>query len=141
MASDGNIDKREITLIKTLCTNSPAFNNFNFEAEINLLVNNINAGGHDFILSYFAQLKEAILTDEEQLTLIYFAIQTINADDIIEYSELVLATGSYPFVPPIPGREHPHCHVYRTIADLDEILAIADLPTVKKGVVVGGGPV
>ncbi|WP_394123996.1 nitrite reductase large subunit NirB [Psychrobacter nivimaris] len=64
---------------------------------------------------------------------------TTEAGDIIEYSELVLATGSYPFVPPIPGREHPHCHVYRTIADLDEILAIADLPTVKKGVVVGGG--
>ncbi|MDN3441762.1 nitrite reductase large subunit NirB [Psychrobacter sp. APC 3279] len=64
---------------------------------------------------------------------------TTEAGDIIEYSELVLATGSYPFVPPIPGREHPHCHVYRTIADLDDILAIADLPTVKKGVVVGGG--
>ncbi|WP_379544284.1 nitrite reductase large subunit NirB [Psychrobacter sp. R86515] len=64
---------------------------------------------------------------------------TTEAGEIIEYSELVLATGSYPFVPPIPGREHPHCHVYRTIADLDEILAIADLPTVKKGVVVGGG--
>ena len=64
---------------------------------------------------------------------------TTEAGEIIEYSELVLATGSYPFVPPIPGREHPHCHVYRTIADLDDILAIADLPTVKKGVVVGGG--
>ncbi|WP_372815851.1 nitrite reductase large subunit NirB, partial [Psychrobacter sp.] len=64
---------------------------------------------------------------------------TTEAGEIIEYSELVLATGSYPFVPPIPGREHPHCHVYRTIADLDEILAIAELPTVKKGVVVGGG--
>lgn len=64
---------------------------------------------------------------------------TTEAGEVIEYSELVLATGSYPFVPPIPGREHPHCHVYRTIADLDEILAIAELPTVKKGVVVGGG--
>lgn len=64
---------------------------------------------------------------------------TTEAGEQIEYSELVLATGSYPFVPPIAGREHPHCHVYRTIADLDEILAIAELPTVKKGVVVGGG--
>ena len=33
---------------------------------------------------------------------------TTEAGEIIEYSELVLATGSYPFVPPIPGREHPH---------------------------------
>lgn len=61
------------------------------------------------------------------------------AGEQIEYGELVLATGSYPFVPPIPGREHPHCHVYRTIADLDDILAIAERPTVRKGVVVGGG--
>ena len=61
------------------------------------------------------------------------------AGERIEYGKLVLATGSYPFVPPIPGREHSHCHVYRTIADLDEILAIAELPKVKKGVVVGGG--
>ncbi|WLP93943.1 nitrite reductase large subunit NirB [Psychrobacter sp. M13] len=64
---------------------------------------------------------------------------TTEAGEQIHYSELVLATGSYPFVPPIPGREHPHCHVYRTIADLDEILGIAELPKVKKGVVVGGG--
>lgn len=64
---------------------------------------------------------------------------TTEAGEQIDYSELVLATGSYPFVPPIAGREHPHCHVYRTIADLDEILAIAELPNVKKGVVIGGG--
>lgn len=64
---------------------------------------------------------------------------TTESGEQIDYSELVLATGSYPFVPPIPGREHAHCHVYRTIADLDEILAIAELPAVKKGVVVGGG--
>lgn len=57
----------------------------------------------------------------------------------LAYAELVLATGSYPFVPPIPGKDHPHCHVYRTIADLDNILSTAKLETVKKGVVVGGG--
>ena len=64
---------------------------------------------------------------------------TTEAGEQIAYHELVLATGSYPFVPPIPGREHPHCHVYRTIVDLDDILVTAELPKVKKGVVVGGG--
>ncbi len=64
---------------------------------------------------------------------------TTESGEQITYRELVLATGSYPFVPPIPGREHPHCHVYRTIVDLDDILATAELPKVKKGVVVGGG--
>ncbi len=57
----------------------------------------------------------------------------------IHYAKLVLATGSYPFVPPITGGDHSHCQVYRTIADLDNILAVAENPKVKKGVVVGGG--
>lgn len=53
------------------------------------------------------------------------------------YDKLVLATGSFPFVPPIPGREQPHCLVYRTIEDLEEITASAQES--KVGVVVGGG--
>ena len=38
-----------------------------------------------------------------------------------EYDILVLATGSSPFVPPIPGRERPGVFVYRTIEDLEAI--------------------
>jgi nitrite reductase (NADH) large subunit len=53
------------------------------------------------------------------------------------YDELVLATGSYPFVPPIKGNDNPHCLVYRTLEDLDDIRASAE--GVKTGVVVGGG--
>ena len=77
----------------------------------------------------------------QRITNIDAANQCISTEDgtQIDYAELVLATGSYPFVPPIPGREHPHCHVYRTIKDLDDILSTAEKPKVKKGVVVGGG--
>ncbi|MDP2507291.1 MULTISPECIES: nitrite reductase large subunit NirB [unclassified Oceanobacter] len=53
------------------------------------------------------------------------------------YDKLVLATGSYPFVPPIPGKDQPHCLVYRTIEDLEAISAAAKVS--KTGVVVGGG--
>ncbi len=53
------------------------------------------------------------------------------------YDKLVLATGSYPFVPPIPGKDQPHCLVYRTIEDLEDITASAKES--KVGVVVGGG--
>ena len=57
--------------------------------------------------------------------------------DNYHYDKLVLATGSYPFVPPIPGREQPHCLVYRTLDDLAAIAASAkDSQT---GVVIGGG--
>lgn len=53
------------------------------------------------------------------------------------YHALVLATGSYPFVPPLPGKDQPHCLVYRTIEDLEAITASAKVS--KVGVVVGGG--
>lgn len=53
------------------------------------------------------------------------------------YDKLVLATGSFPFVPPIPGKDQEHCLVYRTIDDLGMIKASAKKS--KVGVVVGGG--
>ncbi|MCE8032758.1 nitrite reductase large subunit [Billgrantia tianxiuensis] len=53
------------------------------------------------------------------------------------YDRLVLATGSYPFVPPIPGNDREGCLVYRTLEDLDAIRAAAETATT--GVVVGGG--
>ena len=60
----------------------------------------------------------------------------------IGYDALVLATGSYAFVPPVPGRDLPGCHVYRTLDDLDDIRAAArrTLDTGGgAGVVIGGG--
>ena len=53
------------------------------------------------------------------------------------YDCLVLATGSFPFVPPIPGAAGPSRLVYRTLDDLDTIRAAAT--TARRGVVVGGG--
>lgn len=59
------------------------------------------------------------------------------------YDALVLATGSYAFVPPVPGYDLPHCHVYRTLDDLDAIRASAectvDSGRAAAGVVIGGG--
>ena len=53
------------------------------------------------------------------------------------YDCLVLATGSYPFVPPISGSEGNSRLVYRTLDDLDSIRAAA--ANARRGVVVGGG--
>ncbi len=55
----------------------------------------------------------------------------------VPYDKLVFATGSYPFVPPVSGRDRRDCFVYRTIEDLEVITATA--ARAKVGVVIGGG--
>ncbi|MBY0268362.1 MAG: nitrite reductase large subunit NirB [Burkholderiales bacterium] len=55
----------------------------------------------------------------------------------VPYDKLVLATGSYPFVPPIPGHNRRGCYVYRSIEDLEVIRAAAKKARI--GTVVGGG--
>ncbi|MGH3999952.1 MAG: nitrite reductase large subunit NirB, partial [Pseudonocardiaceae bacterium] len=63
----------------------------------------------------------------------------------VAYDALVLATGSAPFVPPVPGHDLPGCYVYRTPDDLDGIRVAAQraMQTTaagrRSGVVVGGG--
>jgi nitrite reductase (NADH) large subunit len=55
----------------------------------------------------------------------------------VAYDHLVLATGSFPFVPPIEGKDTPGTFVYRTIEDLE---AMADYAAgCRTGIVVGGG--
>ena len=62
---------------------------------------------------------------------------TTDAGRVLGYDALVLATGSAPFVPPVPGHDLPGCFVYRTIDDVQAIRAWAAGRA--HGVVVGGG--
>ena len=62
---------------------------------------------------------------------------TTQDGEVLTYDKLVLATGSSPFVPPVPGRDRPNCFVYRTIEDLEAMTAAGAKS--KKGVVIGGG--
>ncbi|WP_429211606.1 nitrite reductase large subunit NirB [Metapseudomonas resinovorans] len=63
--------------------------------------------------------------------------EVITANGCVAFDKLVLATGSYPFVPPIEGAEGNSRLVYRTLADLDTIRDAA--ANARRGVVVGGG--
>jgi nitrite reductase (NADH) large subunit len=63
---------------------------------------------------------------------------------VLDYDVLVLATGSYPFVPPVPGHDLPGCFVYRTIDDLEAIRERVTASRARNrgrsaGMVVGGG--
>ncbi|MGZ0237588.1 nitrite reductase large subunit NirB [Streptomyces sp. CPS1] len=75
--------------------------------------------------------EPATAVDRERRTL------TTAAGRTIRYDALVLATGSYPFVPPVPGHDAGGCHVYRTLDDLAAIKAEA--ARARTGAVVGGG--
>ena len=55
----------------------------------------------------------------------------------LEYDDLVLATGSRPFVPPVPGTGLPGVHVFRTRADARAILEAAK--SARRAIVIGGG--
>lgn len=55
----------------------------------------------------------------------------------VPYDALVLATGSAPFVPPVPGIDKRGVFVYRTIEDLQQIISYGE--NVKKAAVIGGG--
>src|SRR5919106_2204095 len=55
----------------------------------------------------------------------------------IAYDYVVLATGSFPFVPPVPGIEKPGVFVYRTIEDLQNIIRYAGAS--RRCAVIGGG--
>ncbi|WP_144981957.1 nitrite reductase large subunit NirB [Halomonas sp. C22] len=78
------------------------------------------------------------LRSGEAVTAIDREQQTVRtAQGAYPYDQLILATGSFPFVPPIPGNDQPGCLVYRTLDDLDAIRAAAQDAT--NGVVVGGG--
>ena len=72
---------------------------------------------------------------------------TTSSGEVIAYDSVVLATGSYPFVPPVPGHDSDGCYVYRTLDDLDGIRARAEAAIERaaaegreaNGLVVGGG--
>ncbi len=63
-----------------------------------------------------------------------------SAGETHPYDALVLATGSRPFVPPVPGAGSTGCFVYRTLDDLDAIRRYAAAAGAgRTGAVIGGG--
>ena len=96
-------------------------------ADLSLVAADFFARGN--MTTHFSERAESIDREARR-------VRTSNGREV-EYDVLVLATGSFPFVPPVTGRDRNACHVYRTIEDLEAIRASASEARV--GVVVGGG--
>jgi len=88
MACDGDIDKREIKLIKRLHKEKKTFGNLDVNTEMDNLLIAINKDGHQFMRDYFDELTTSKLTESNELNLIEVAIDTIKADEKVEYSEI-----------------------------------------------------
>lgn len=88
MACDGDIAKEEVELIKNIASKQNTFDGINVESTINEYIALINANGTVFLKKYLCELANQKLSDEEQFQIIDFAIQTILADNKIEYSEV-----------------------------------------------------
>ncbi|RAJ70118.1 nitrite reductase (NADH) large subunit [Streptomyces sp. Amel2xB2] len=93
----------------------------------------------DFLSSHGITLHlgdPAAAVDRERRTV------TSRSGRTVGYNALVLATGSYPFVPPVPGGDAQGCFVYRTVEDLLAIEEYAEgrvRNAAGAGIVVGGG--
>ncbi len=86
---------------------------------------------------YYAEHGITLRLDEAVTAIDREASEVVTAEGRTPYDRVVLATGSFPFVPPIPGNDREGCLVYRTLDDLDAIRAAAE--NAATGVVVGGG--
>jgi hypothetical protein len=88
MACDGDIDKRELLLIKKIHQDTKIFGEIDINQELENLLLEINRDGHKFLKSYFNELTSTELSEQDELKLIEVAINTINSDDKVEYSEI-----------------------------------------------------
>lgn len=87
-ACDGEIASEEIELVKNLTEQQEIFNGINVEDTLNKYVDEINFEGKQFLRSYLNELSDAELSEADQIKLIDLAIQMIEADNQILYSEV-----------------------------------------------------
>ncbi|ANF96999.1 nitrite reductase large subunit NirB [Paenibacillus bovis] len=105
-----------------------------------------------YVLEKSKSIEEIILNDRDwydahgielytgtQVTAIDTGSKTVQASNgmVVAYDRLVIATGSRPFMLPVPGVDKQGIVGFRDIADCEQMLHAADL--YRKAAVIGGG--
>ena len=88
MSCDGDIASEEVDMIKQMSKEKNLFGDIDIDKELNVLVNEINLKGNGFLKQYLTSLAEQSMTEEEEIQVANVAVQTIRADNKIEYSEI-----------------------------------------------------
>lgn len=88
MSCDGDIALEEVDLIKQMSKEKQLFGEIDIDKELDELVKEINLKGKGFLKQYLVSLAEESLTEEQEVKVADAAVQTIRADNRIEYSEI-----------------------------------------------------
>lgn len=88
MACDGNIAEEEVNLIKSKTEHSSLFEGMDIEKTLNGYIESINVSGASFLHAYIKELRSSELNEEQELNIVKVAIEMIEADKTIEYSEI-----------------------------------------------------
>jgi len=91
--------------------------------------------GEDWYARHGVNLRQGL-----RVTEIDRAARRVTACDgsVTPYDVLLLATGSDPFIVPVPGRDLPGVLTYRDLDDVEGMLTAAEVPN-RRAVVIGGG--
>lgn len=84
MACDGTIAPDEVSTISQM----HIFANLDLKQKLNEFVDKLKTDGTRFLQKYLTEVKEASLTEDEECKLASVAIQTIEADQSVEYNEV-----------------------------------------------------
>lgn len=87
-ACDGDIAPEEIELVKNFSRSVDLFKGMQVEESLNIYVEEINEQRKNFLRKYLNELSDAELDEKDQIKLVDFAIKMIEADNIIQYSEV-----------------------------------------------------
>lgn len=88
MACDGTIATEEVELIQQLHDKKHLFGDVDVKAQLETMIEDLKRMGNDFVKAYFDTLASAKLTETEELDILRVAAQTIQSDQVIEYSEI-----------------------------------------------------
>ena len=87
MACDGRIDPQEIPVMKEHIKKYDLAINDD-KSTIDSFIENINKNSASFLKEYISEVKDSSLSNEDMLTLIKIAIDMIESDEVIEFSEI-----------------------------------------------------